>query len=497
MKTKFYTLLTGLLMAACITSYGQEIVSEFYYTCDMAFSYNDLETCSDGSLISGIYCFSSNNGESTGFHVCKFSPDGQLLDSVTFAPAWELYGIPDMPDTFVLPDYRINDADSTLDIVMTIIDADLNILSTTATPILSGFDPNSFVQDYIITSPSGDLIVTYWIGEIFHLARIGINGILKVCETAPGVLPTNMAYTHSADSALNYESFGVFNESSEYFYKLGGYITESYDEPWPLIVYLFDSKLILTDTIVLCDLDGTSNCDYITREHIVPFRGDTYTGAYVLAANIHFPDDTYSTSLIKYDTDNNFIAFTAFEYGSSTLTNTPVNTVVTDDNQIYHTYIDYPNNYSSEVHLVHLDENLNIVWNITLPPVINASPYGNILKVLPNGDIAVSMASYRSYSTRLYIFIVHDNDPSKTTEIVPTDAPFSLYPNPVKDHLTLRFDDGDEPESVELYDLAGRLVGTKSNGLESIDMGAMPSGVYMLRITMKNGMNYYEKIIKE
>jgi hypothetical protein len=29
MKTKFYTLLTGLLMAACITSYGQEFVNRF------------------------------------------------------------------------------------------------------------------------------------------------------------------------------------------------------------------------------------------------------------------------------------------------------------------------------------------------------------------------------------------------------------------------------------------------------------------------------------
>ena len=77
------------------------------------------------------------------------------------------------------------------------------------------------------------------------------------------------------------------------------------------------------------------------------------------------------------------------------------------------------------------------------------------------------------------------------------DCPFILYPNPVKDHLTLRFDDGSEPESVELYDLAGRLVGTKPNGLESIDMSAMTSGVYMLRVTMKDGARYHEKILKE
>ena len=75
--------------------------------------------------------------------------------------------------------------------------------------------------------------------------------------------------------------------------------------------------------------------------------------------------------------------------------------------------------------------------------------------------------------------------------------PFSLYPNPVKEKLSLRFDDGAEPESVELYDLAGRLVGTIPSGLESIDMSAMASGVYTLCVITKDGTRYHEKILKE
>lgn len=75
--------------------------------------------------------------------------------------------------------------------------------------------------------------------------------------------------------------------------------------------------------------------------------------------------------------------------------------------------------------------------------------------------------------------------------------PFSLYPNPVKGKMSLRFDDGAEPESVELYDLAGRLVGTNPSGLESIDMSAIASGVFTLRVTTKDGTHYHEKILKE
>ena len=94
------------------------------------------------------------------------------------------------------------------------------------------------------------------------------------------------------------------------------------------------------------------------------------------------------------------------------------------------------------------------------------------------------------------MFIIRDNYDG-TPEATSIEHPFTLYPNPVKNQLSLRFDDGVEPESVELYDLTGRLVGTKQNGLECIDMSAMPAGVYMLRVTMENGTSYHEKLIKE
>ena len=78
-----------------------------------------------------------------------------------------------------------------------------------------------------------------------------------------------------------------------------------------------------------------------------------------------------------------------------------------------------------------------------------------------------------------------------------TKHSFTLYPNPVKDQLSLRFDDGTKPESVELYNLAGSLVAKQCKGLETIDMSAMSSGVYVLRVTMKDGTHYHEKIAKE
>ena len=144
-----------------------------------------------------------------------------------------------------------------------------------------------------------------------------------------------------------------------------------------------------------------------------------------------------------------------------------------------------------------MDNDLEVVWDFTIPCPSTQQNNIESIKILQNGDIAVGTQLWNTSGTSIaQIFIIHDGYDA-TPEIPATETPFALYPNPVKDHLTLRFDDGTEPESVELYDLAGRLVGTKPNGLESIDMGAMPSGVYVLHVTTKDGTSYHEKIVKE
>ena len=499
MKAKFYLILTGLLTAACITSYGQEIVSSFEHPIDQVFSYNDLQICSDGSVLSGIYCYSPTNGQCTGIHVCKVSSEGQLIDSVTFPPAWELLGIPGMPDVFLLPDYRIDNESGDLSIEMTFIDADLNIIDHITTLLANASELGAFMKDIMLVSPNGDLIVTYWTEDVFHIARIGLDGTVKAATETTQILPQNPTGQHLADSALFYTKMGVFSELPESFYKLGGYVPENDNDAWPLIAYIFDENLILTDTIVYSYLNENSSCELAGyMDHMTPVAKCTPKETYLLAAQIRNSDDTYSTSLIRYDKNHNPMAAVNLVSPSNSLkAGTPICTEIIDENTIYHTYNIYPYNYFSPVVcLARLDKDLNVVWNINLPLVPNAMSYGTTLKVLANGNIAVSVVSGTSFST-LYIYIIHDDDPTDMHEMTYKDCPFTLYPNPVKDQLTLRFDDGTEPESVEIFDLQGRLFGTKANGMESIDMGAMPAGVFMLRVTMKDGTTYHEKILKE
>ena len=94
-------------------------------------------------------------------------------------------------------------------------------------------------------------------------------------------------------------------------------------------------------------------------------------------------------------------------------------------------------------------------------------------------------------------FVTLRDDYDCTPEMTGVEPPFSIYPNPVKSQLYLHYSNGTEPECLNLFDLEGRMVGTKSNDMENFNMSALASGAYMLRITLKDGTTYFEKVMRE
>ena len=507
MKAKLYSLLTGLLMAACITSYGQEIVSEFTTQNGKEFSDTDIMECSDGTLLTG-FSFYSSDYEVSGFMVYKTSFDGQLIDSVEFDNGWNLFSINGAPDNFVIPYYQWDDADSTEFFCMNFIDANLNLSETISVPVFSGLDPQRIALDNLFLTPDNNFIISYWADLVynghwdwaeyamFHLKCISLDGTILSESETDRMLPPNWSTTPPADSALVYGShgFGILNENPLKIYKMGGYIKTSSNHPWPLIAYFYDENLNLTDTIVYDYLSEDSYFDYAMGEHIVPFEKEE-SSSYLFAGQIRHPDGKFKSSLVKYDMNHNAVAITSVE--PTTIGGNPIETITANDNIIYHAYQSHPSGYSYAVNLARLDGDLNLLWNITMPGGQRDRASGQCLKVLQNNDVAIAYRTTTSSTGSIFhLYIIRDSYDA-TPENNVSESLFKLYPNPVKDLLTLRFDDGSEPESVELYDLAGRLVGTKSNGLENIDMSAMSTGMYMLRVTMKDGMSYHEKVLKE
>ena len=213
-----------------------------------------------------------------------------------------------------------------------------------------------------------------------------------------------------------------------------------------------------------------------------------------MASEMEYPNGDAGSALIKFDMDLNPTCISP-EFGNLGY---PLETAIADDNSIFQLYINF-GDMAYTMSLACLDSELNPNWDVVLPGVKYDGLDLHNMIVKANGDIVVAFGVADEYANGkpcIYVYTLR-NTPANASEKTIYSTPYSLYPNPVKDQLTLRFDDGIEPESVELYDLAGRLVATKPNGLGSIDMSAMPSGVYMLRVTVKDGTNYHEKILKE
>jgi hypothetical protein len=76
------------------------------------------------------------------------------------------------------------------------------------------------------------------------------------------------------------------------------------------------------------------------------------------------------------------------------------------------------------------------------------------------------------------------------------DATISIYPNPVKDVVTIR--SASQIQSIQLYDVQGRLLQTMvvdSNDYP-FNLSERTTGVYFVKITTDGGVKI-EKIIKE
>lgn len=84
MKTKLYTLLTGLLMAACITSYGQEFVNRFsIQEPNRIFIGCDIMENQDETLLIGAVSCTNPYFYDPEYLIYKTTPEGEILNSLS------------------------------------------------------------------------------------------------------------------------------------------------------------------------------------------------------------------------------------------------------------------------------------------------------------------------------------------------------------------------------------------------------------------------------
>ena len=103
--------------------------------------------------------------------------------------------------------------------------------------------------------------------------RIGLDGTIKTTHETTELYAPNydaLPPQPNGDTTLLYSElgFGVFNEPSLTYYKLGGYYPSS--GPYPIIGYFFDTDFNLIDTRLFNQYDEGIAFDGGNSEHIFP-----------------------------------------------------------------------------------------------------------------------------------------------------------------------------------------------------------------------------------
>jgi hypothetical protein len=97
----------------------------------------------------------------------------------------------------------------------------------------------------------------------------------------------------------------------------------------------------------------------------------------------------------------------------------------------------------------------------------------------------------------------HDNHSNAETRSAKAtqqtgETNLNVYPNPTDDILYVELS-GAGIANARLYDLQGRVVGTKNcspmQGIATLNVRNVPAGVYVLRVTDVNGKEYHRKVV--
>ena len=162
---------------------------------------------------------------------------------------------------------------------------------------------------------------------------------------------------------------------------------------------------------------------------------------------------------------------------------------------------------------VKVDPDLNILWERYA--LRRQAPYQEFLcepttmKVFGDGATLVfgqtfainyfnnpNNPTYQQWLRGLFLTLVYD-EVETIGEMENAFRPYIAYPNPVHDQIYLHYSPDAQPARIDLYDLQGRLVHTQNQNFECLNLNGLTAGQYLMKVTMKDGKTYSDKVVKE
>ena len=353
------------------------------------------------------------------------------------------------------------------------------------------------LSDSYFLDEHGDIVLRFPITERneLHYYRIGIDGSVKNHEVMP-----------KDSSPINYgtaggHDFGIFNEQPAEYYFAG---LNSSDLS-KMYIHVFDSALVLKETLTPSGVPANTQFDFGMRERVLDWDAETFMVA-SRWDNINGLEDGVRITRYRKEEPCEALATCYFRTMPQLLIGNfsigcafPFGLAKSGDGSLYFAYCTqdpeglYFGTPVGRVSVVKMDADFNILWQRFCLEPEGYSRVGSECVALEEGGVAVGGTVFGA-PPELF-FIVFNDEGWSVNEPLSSFRPYLIYPNPMKDRLSIHFSPDVMPESIELYDVSGRCVA--SSRTAEMDVADLPSGHYVAKITLEGGKVYSDKVVKE
>ena len=353
------------------------------------------------------------------------------------------------------------------------------------------------LSDSYFLDEHGDIVLRFPITERneLHYYRIGIDGSVKNHEVMP-----------KDSSPINYgtaggHDFGIFNEQPAEYYFAG---LNSSDLS-KMYIHVFDSALVLKETLTPSGVPANTQFDFGMRERVLDWDAETFMVA-SRWDNINGLEDGVRITRYRKEEPCEALATCYFRTMPQLLIGNfsigcafPFGLAKSGDGSLYFAYCTqdpeglYFGTPVGRVSVVKMDADFNILWQRFCLEPEGYSRVGSECVALEEGGVAVGGTVFGA-PPELF-FIVFNDEGWSVNEPLSSFRPYLIYPNPMKDRLSIHFSPDVMPESIELYDVSGRCVA--SSRTAEMDVANLPAGQYVAKITLEGGKAYSDKVVKE
>ena len=356
------------------------------------------------------------------------------------------------------------------------------------------FDGGDIILRYTILTQDPFVQPPFTSPYVTVFARIGTDGTIKDKTVFPST---------QFDPSHRFFYFGFFNESPREYFLANRFYANN--EPF-MELCLIDSMFCIQriDTI-----DGNLPGNLITDFqmcHVMSLDESSYIVAseydgnsIIINRGVHVTKYDKATHTILANTCFPTIPFTE-HYGSAHC----LGLERTADGNVFfaHCTQDRMAGYVGQIGVAKLDADMNVIWlRYCLEPTgyIHEVRGSKNTQVLYDGRFvvgAVDFAPGEMFASPFFL-VFTDNGSADVHEMEPFVRPYAFGPNPVHDELHLQYSPDVQPACIELYDLQGRLIQTQTQSLESLRLEGLAAGQYLMKVTMKDGQAFTDKVVKE